>query len=169
MDLAFRIKTRFTGGTFLFFALCLARPLFAAEPSVLDGRIFQGASDYAAVTNEDLIQNVVRKVDAAILGRADGQAEPDGRHRWRLSLTVLECYKGGLQPGDKIYVSIYWDEGNPDFRDITGTKGFYFINKRKENVPKVGRTYQCGWIDIAPYKRYGEPMRKLLRQSAGSK
>ena len=158
-----RMRAFFAGCTLVFLTFGLTAPVFSGETSVLDGRIFTGTSNYSARTNDELINNVVRKVDAVILGRADEQTEVKEHHRWGLHVTVIDCYKGDLKPGDKIYVSIYWDEGAPDFKEIAGKKGFYFINARNEKTPGVAGMYESSPIDIAPYERYGEPMRKLLR------
>ena len=145
-------------------AFGLMTPVFSGETSVLDGRIFTGTSNYSARTNDELINNVVAKVDAVILGIADVSVEPLPFHRWRWHVTVIESYKGGLKLGDKIYVNSYSDEGAPDFKEISGKKGFYFINldERHRQAPTEATTYESSWIDVAPYDRYGEPMRKLL-------
>jgi hypothetical protein len=145
--------------------LLLATPVFSAEPNVLDGRIFQGTSNYTAYTNGGLIRNVVRKVDTVILGAAENSVETLPNSRWRWHVTVIESYKGSLKPGDKIYVYTQWDEGTPDFKEISGKKGFYFMNldERHRLKPTDAPTYESSWIDVAPYARYGEPMRNLLR------
>jgi len=145
--------------------LLLATPVFSAEPNVLDGRIFQGTSNYTAYTNGGLIRNVVRKVDTVILGAAGDSAEAMPFHRWRWHVTVIDSYKGSLKPGDIIYVNTYSDEGTPDIKHyISGKKGFYFLHldERHRLKPTDAPTYESNWIDVATYDRYGEPMRNLL-------
>ncbi len=133
---------------------------------MLDGRIFTGTSNYSARTNDELINNVVRKVDAVILGSLDGPSNVvTFGHKPVFQVTVLDCYKGSLKPGDKICVLMQGDGETPDVREILeiGKNGFFFINARIEKTSGMAGLYECVPIDIAPYERYGEPMRKLLR------
>jgi hypothetical protein len=89
----------------LLLPLGAAMPAFRGEPNVLDGRIFQGTSNYSAVNDDDLIKNVVRRVDAVILGSLDGPANvAKGSARPVYRVTVIECYKRVLKRGDKIWV-----------------------------------------------------------------
>ena len=160
-----RMRAIVVGCAMAFFTLGLTVPASSGEPGVLDGRIFTGTSDYSARTNDELINNVVRKVNAVILGRLDGPSTVvKFGHKPVYQVTIIDCYKGNLKPGDKICVLMQGDGETPDVREILeiGKNGFFFINARNEVVLGMAGLYECSPIDIAPYERYGEPMRKLL-------
>jgi hypothetical protein len=120
------MRTLFAGYATVLLTFGLTTPVFSGETSVLDGRIFTGTSNYSARTNDELINNVVAKVDAVILGVADVSVEPLPFHRWRWHVTVIESYKGSLKPGDKIYVNSYSDEGPPRLKRHIGQKRLLF-------------------------------------------
>ncbi|HWB58287.1 MAG TPA: hypothetical protein VG733_02300, partial [Chthoniobacteraceae bacterium] len=140
----------------VFAAALFCAPVFlrAADP---------GPAKYGFLgrTDDDLVK-AVRRVDAAILGAARKMVVKEGGE-WDIEVTVIDCYKGSLKPGDKVLITIFAEEG-PKPEEETGNKRFYFLTTSvdKPAAGFAGR-FDCDWTDNARYERYGEPMRKVLK------
>jgi hypothetical protein len=127
----------------------------------LDARGGEHKYGFLAANDDDLIK-VMRRVDAVILGRIDQDVKAGGG--WDLHVTVIECFKGSLKPGDSVFIAIV-AEGGPDPKEEIGRQRFFFLVPNSHVVPDVAGSFWCDWTDNKDYEQFGEPMRKLLRSA----